>query len=833
MRSIKIILFSLFVLCALSVVLLQPVRAQNISSMNFSTINVDNLSDAQIRQFMMKAQQSGMSDDQIAQMALSKGMSPLQLQKLKARIAQLSASDSTRLQSAVGVTDTTQGTFTGGAKTSQESQGMISMENALNALRPKIFGEEIFNNPNMTFEPNLNIPTPPNYQLGPNDELIISIYGFSQADYHLTVSHEGTINIPLIGIVYVNGLTMSEATQRIKAKLSTVYSAIKTGNTSVQVSLGRIRSIHVTIMGEVTKPGTYTLPSLATLFNALYASGGPDQNGSFRDIEVIRNSRVVDTMDVYDFLMTGDQSHNIRLEDQDIIRIPVYKTRVQIMGQVKRPGIYEMLPGEPLQSLLTYAGGFSDSAYRATIKAVRLTSTEKEVIDVPKLDYTAFIPQNGDKYSVGTILDKFKNRVIIDGAVYRPGQYALTGGLTLSALIKDASGLREDAFLPRGYIIRQNPDLTTSAIQFDVAKIMEGEEPDITLQKEDVVHIYSIFDLRDQFAVTIQGAIRTPGTYRYADSMTLEDLIMRAGGFAQGASPMRIDVSRRVVDTTNAGTVSAHIAEVFQENVDKDLQLQASRFVLHPFDIVTIRMMPGYEVQRQVRVQGEVMYPGIYTLTSKDERISDIIKRAGGLTQLAYPQGASLKRVANLDSSGMARIKMLKFEQLQAALTGGDSGALKTLNNTIVHNDFVGIHLDQILKDPNSRYNLFLDSGDVLYIPRELQTVKVNGEVLFPVNTAYQSGRRLGYYISQAGGFSGDAKKGQVYVVYANGFVKSTHHFLFFRKFPEVNPGSEIFVPLKPPVKNFGVQQVIGIASGLTGMAMTVVAILSIFKIIP
>ncbi|TAN20696.1 MAG: capsule biosynthesis protein, partial [Chitinophagaceae bacterium] len=649
----------------------------------------------------------------------------------------------------------------------------------------------------------------------------------------LKVSNEGSVNIPYIGLVYVNGLTMDQAAARIKAKLSTVYSAIKTGKTSVQVSLGRIRSIRVTIMGEVTKPGTYTLPSLATLFNALYASGGPDQNGSFRDIEVIRNSKVIDTMDVYGFLMNGNQSHNIRLQDQDIIRIPVYKGRVQIMGQVKRPGIYEMLPDESLQNLITYAGGFSDSAYTASIKAVRLTSTEKEVSDIHSGDFAAFHPQNGDKYSVGSILDKYKNRVIIDGAVYRPGQYALTEGLTLSQLIKDASGLREDAFLPRGYIIRQNPDLTTSSVQFDVAKIMDGQATDIPLQKEDVVHIYSIFNLRDQYAVTIEGAVRTPGSYKYADSMTLEDLIMQAGGFAQGASAMRIDVSRRVVDSTNAGAVSAHIAEVFQENVDKDLQLRASRFVLHPFDIVTIRMMPGYEVQRQVTVQGEVMYPGIYTLTSKDERISDIIKRAGGLTQLAYPTGASLKRIANLDSSGMARMKMLKFEQLQAALTGGDSAALKTLNNTIVHNDFVGIHLDQILKDPDSRYNLFLDSGDILYIPRELQTVKVNGEVLFPVNTAYQAGRHLGYYISQAGGFSSDAKKGRVYVVYANGFVKSTHHFLFFRKFPDVSPGSEIFVPLKPPVKNFGASQVLGIASGLTGLSMTVVAILSIFKIIP
>lgn len=806
-------------------------QAQNINSMNFSTINVDNLSDQQIRQFMMQAQQSGMTDDQIAQLALSKGMSPVQLQKLKARIAQLSVSDSTRLQSVAGISDTTQGTFTGGLKTPGASDTLLNMEKALNALRPKIFGEELFNNPNMTFEPNLNIPTPPNYQLGPNDELVIDIYGYSQADYHLTVSNEGSVNIPYIGVVYVNGLTMEAATQKIKAKLSTVYSAIKTGKTSVQVSLGRIRSIKVTIMGEVTKPGTYTLPSLATVFNALYASGGPNQNGSFRDIEVIRNSKVVDTMDVYQFLMSGNQSNNIRLQDQDIIRIPVYQDRVQIMGQVKRPGIYEMKPDENLQNLITYAGGFSDSAYRATIKAVRLTSIEKEVMDISSANFGTFHPQNGDKYSVGSILDKYKNRVIIDGAVYRPGQYALTDGLTLSQLINDASGLREDAFLPRGYIVRQNPDLTTSTIQFDVAKIVDGQEVDITLQKEDVVHIYSIFDLRDKYAVVIEGSVRKPGTYKYADSMTLEDLIMQAGGLAEGAAPMRIDVSRRVVDTTNAGSASASTAEVFHEKVDKDLQLNASRFVLRPFDIVAVRELPGYEVQRQIMVKGEVMYPGLYTITKKDERISDLIQRAGGLTQLAYPQGASLQRVVNLDSSGMARMKMMKFAQLQTALTGGnDSTVLHQLKSTIVHNDFVGIHLDQILQDPNSKYNLFLDSGDVLYVPRKLQTVKINGEVLFPVNTTFVPGEHMKYYISQGGGFSNDARKGRIYVVYANGFVRSTHHFLFFRNYPEVKPGSEIFVPMKPVTKNITAAQILGIASGVSGLTLTVLAILNIFK---
>lgn len=828
MKSLRIILFSLFLFIFTGLVIL-PAYSQNIGSLG--TVNVDNLSDNQIRQFMIKAQQSGMSDDQIVQLAVSKGMSPSELQKLKARIAQISASDAANLKAQTGISDTTVGAFSGTASTpGLAPPNMSTMEKALADLEPHIFGEELFNNTNMTFEPNLNIPTPPNYQLGPGDELIVDIYGYSEADYHLTVSKEGSINIPLIGPVYVNGLKMEDASRRIKDKLASVYGAIKSGKTSVQVSIGKIRSIKVTIIGEATNPGTYTLPSLATLFNALYAAGGPNGKGSYRDIEVIRNSKVVDTLDVYDFLMTGDESHNIALQDQDIIRIPVYKDRVEILGHVKRPGIFQMKPGETLHDLLHYAGGFNGSAYTATITSVRLTPTEHEVVDIPKSQFATFIPQNGDKYSVGGILDKFKNRVIIDGAVYRPGTYQLTTGLTLSQLINHADGLREDAFLPRGYIVRQNTDLTTSTIQFDVASIMDGKESDITLQKEDVVHIYSIFDLRDQYSVKIDGEVRTPGTYNYSDSMSLEDLIMRAGGLTEAASPMRIDVSRRVVDTSNAMSPRAVISQVFEEKVDKNLQLQASHFTLQPFDIVEVRRLPGFEALKQVSIKGEVKYPGEYTITSKDERISDLIQRAGGLTQMAFPQGASLKRVVNLDSSGLARLKMEKFEQLQAALAGGDSSALKELNSTIVHNDFVGIHLNEILKDPSSRYNLFLENGDQLYIPRQLQTVKVNGEVLFPVNTAFVEGKHMRYYISQGGGFSNDAKKDKVYVVYANGFVRSTHKFLFFKNYPPVTPGSEVFVPLKPPIHRMTSQQVISITSGITGLTLALLTIFNLLK---
>lgn len=826
----KYSLFCFFALVA-SLCCVIPGHAQNISQMNFSTVHVDDLSDAQIRQFMAQVHQTGMSDAQIDQVALAKGLSPAELQKLKARVARLRLTDSTRINQATfspsDSLDTIPSNFTFGASDTL-SEKYTRMENALDALRPKVFGEELFRNPHMTFEPNLNLPTPPGYVIGPGDQIDISIYGYSQADYQLPVSKEGSVNIPYVGLVAINGLTMEAATQRIKSKLAGVYSGINSGKTSVQVSLANVRGIRVTIMGEATQPGTYTLPSLATVFNALYAAGGPGDNGSYRDIQLIRNGKVIQDLDIYGFLMTGDMGGDARLESGDVIRIPPYQDRVQLLGQVKRPGIYEMKAGENIQNLLDYAGGFSDSAYTAMIHAVRLNGKEKTVSDIPASDFASFHPQIGDKYFVSSVIDKFTNRVIIDGAVYRPGQYELSQGLTLTGLVKKADGLREDAFLPRGYIVRQNPDLTTSSIQFDVAKVLQGQESDIPLQKEDVVHIYSIFDLRDQYSVSINGSVREPGDYPYSDSMSLEDLIMQAGGFAEGASPRRIEVSRRFVDTANAGSTTAHIAQVFEENVDQDLKLHASHFALHPYDIISVHDLPGFEVQKQVKVEGEVLYPGTYTLTQKDETIADLVKRAGGLTGLAYPQGASLKRALSLDSSSQARLKMQQFKKLQGTVLG-DTAALKDLNSLVVQNNFVGIHLDQILKEPGSKADLFLQDGDVLYIPRKLQTVKVSGEVLYPVITPFQNGRNLGYYISQAGGFSMDAKKGRVYVVYANGFVKSTRHFLFFKNYPSLEPGAEVFVPLKPQNK-MSAQQILGITSGASALALAIVAILNILK---
>lgn len=813
-------------LCLMNLVQPGIARSQGLNSGNLSSVQVGNLSDSQVRQLMAAQQQHGLNNAQLDQLAQSRGVSPDQLQQLHARMEELKQKDAEAMSSrGLGAKDSASSSiayWNGDTSIQAES-------NASAANLPKIFGQSLFRNPHLTFEPDLSIPTPVNYQLGPGDELVIDVYGYSEADFRPLVSKEGSINIPNIGIIYVNGLTIEQAAAKIKAKLATIYSGIKNGTTSVVVNVGRIRSIKVTIMGEVQVPGTYTLPSLATVFNALYSSGGPTDNGSLRTIEVFRNNKLIDSLDVYEFLMHGDQTHNIRLMDQDIIRVPVYIKHIELEGQVKRPGIYELKSNETLQNLLTYAGGFTDSAYKDLIHVVRLTTKEKQIQDVSYQEFSTFIPQSGDVDHVSTILDKFSNRVSIEGAVYRPGSYQLTDGMSLKNLINKAEGLREDAFLSHGYIVRQNRDLTTSVVQFNVASILDGNQADILLKKEDIVHIYSIFDLRDQYTVSIAGDVRDGGKYKYSDSMTLEDLIMRAGGLSQGASHDRIEVSRRFNDSSHAGTYKAQIAHVFSEAVDEDLKSKASSFVLKPYDIVAVRQEPGFTTQKQVRIEGEVKYPGIYTLTYKNERISDLIKRAGGLTQLAYAQGASLMRPTNKAAEinpELENKKKLKLGRLQASIM--DTSYNSTLSQPELHNDFVGIHLDKILKHPDSKTDIFMEDGDVLNIPSQLQTVTVSGEVLYPVNATYISGKRLKYYISQGGGFSEQAKKGRVYVLYANGFVRSTRHILFVKHYPNVRPGAEIFVPQKRQGKKVSASEIIGLSSGVASIVTLVLAMIKV-----
>jgi len=809
--------------------IIQPIAAQ---TTNFSNVNVDQLSDAQIKQFIQQVEAQGLTDAQLEQVAQARGMSATEVSKLRARVDKIKQAGST------GNSNNTNKTTNQDASDSGTRQLSFDTDTVpVNARGPvsRIFGAELFRNSGITFEPNLRIATPLNYQLGPDDELLIDIFGYSEANYRLKVSPEGTINIPYVGVISVAGQTIEQAGQRIRSRLATVYPNMKGGNTKVNISLGNIRSIKVTLLGEVTRPGTYTLPSVGTVFNALYSSGGPSENGSFREIEVIRNNRVIAKLDVYEFLLRGFQRNNIRLQDQDIIRIPTYKKRVEFSGEVKRPAIFEATGNETLQDVIDFAGGFTNEAYTARIKVIQNTAKERRITDVFAAAFSTYVPQNGDKYFAEPILDRFENRVSIEGAVFRPGAYQLEQGLTLSQLIKKAEGITEDAFLPRGYITRLKADNSPELISFDLSKILSGSAADIVLQREDQITISSIFDLREEYKISIGGEVRTPGTVDYAENMTLEDLIVLAGGFKEGASAKRIEISRRVKNSV-AGAANSNIAEVYQVDVDQDLQLQGPAFILQPFDIVSVRNAAGYEVQRQVLVEGEILYPGTYTISRKDERVSDLIKRAGGLTDLAYLSGASLKRTdASQKGSGKNRIntdeedqkKVLKLQRLQN--TAKDSVDIQE-QQTILRNDFVGIDLERILNKPGSKFDLILEEGDVLRVPKQLQTVKVSGEVLYPTTSVYNSGKGFRQFISDAGGFSDHSLKKRAYIIYANGSVKSTRKVFFFNNYPMVKPGAEIFVPKKAEQKKLSASEIVGLTSGIASMGAIILGIINLSK---
>lgn len=831
-----------FVLVILALCFYLPAFAQNVQ--NLSTVRIDELSDNQIRQFIREVEAQGLTDAQLEQVALAKGMSSSEVSKLRERVNKIKQQDGGQ---------SSQNKKNGNSVNSQQAQmesnrsrqlnfsqdstniSIKDTESLLESLRPKVFGEDLFRNSKISFEPNLRLATPSNYQIGPDDQILIDIYGYSEVSYQLKVSPEGTINIPYVGVVQLSGLTMSEATGRIRSKLTAIYPNIRTGSTKVSISLGNIRSIKVTLLGEVIRPGTYTLTSLATVFNALYSSGGPSQNGSFRAIEVIRNNKVIGKVDIYDFLLRGYQRNNIRLQDQDVIRIPTYNKRVQFSGEVKRPYIFEALDGESLQNIIDFAGGFTTEAYSARIKVIQTTSKERRITDVFSENFSAYSPNNGDKYFAEPVLERYENRVSIGGAVFRPGQYQLEPGLTLSKLIRKAEGIKEDAFLPRGYINRLRADNSPELLSFDLGAVLRGAAADIQLQREDSVMISSIFDLREEYTVSVEGAVRDTGVYKYSENMSLEDLVIMAGGFMEGATPRRIEISRRVKDS-EVGAANSRTAEVFQVDVDQNLRIQGPRFTLQPFDIVVVRNAAGYEVQRKVRIEGEVLYPGTYTITRKDERISDLVERAGGLTDLAYTIGASLKRTKEadqksgrdqIDSSAEEKLRLMRFQKLQ----GSTKDSIQFVKETaILENDYVGINLERILDKPASKHDLTLQEGDILRIPRQLQTVKVSGEVLYPTTSIYISTKGFKQYVSDAGGFSDRSIKKRSYIIYANGSVRSTKKLFLFNNYPVVRPGAEIFVPKKAERNKLSAGELVGITSGIASLGAIIIGILNVTR---
>lgn len=807
--------------------------AQQLSQQDLSKINVDALSDKEISYYYSRLQQAGVSIDQAASVAAARGMSSEQIEKLKQRVSQLSNGISTTKGSA------SQNSSAKNSVTGFDSSSIFESRADNSTLAPfvdelfdsRVFGSEIFRSSSLSFEPNLRIATPSNYVLGPDDELVIYVYGYSEENYKLRINPEGNIYIPNAGPVFVSGLTVDDAAARIRAKLaSTIYKAIGSGATRVQVNLGSIRSIRVTIIGQAKKPGTYTLSSLSTAFNALYLCGGPSFNGSYRNIELVRNNKSIRVIDLYNFLLKGSLGDNVRLMDDDVIRIPYYQNRATFDGEVKRPGIFELQPGDNLQKILDAAGGFSDSAYRNSVKITRVSGVDRQVLIVEKSQFPVYVLDGGDLITVGKIIDRYSNRVRIKGAVMRPGDYELKEGFTLKKLIESANGLREDAYLKRGIITRLKNDLTKETVSFDVGEIMNGNAQDIVLKREDSVQISSVSDLREDFTVSIQGAVKAPQSYKFKDSTTIKDLIFEAGGFSVSATAKRIEIARRVTDGDSSKNFT-QIAKIIQLDADKELSMDDGNYFLKPFDVVIVRTNPGYFTQKTVTIAGEVMYPGPYIINSVDEKLSSIIDRTGGFKNTADPAGASLRRYNRIDDASL--IKTATVAKLASVSNTGDTAAVDSLaKEAIKPFDLIGINLEEVMSSPGITTDLILEDGDFIFIPKKNAAVKVRGEVLFPTQFAFQEEKNMKYYINKAGGYSNTAMRRKSFVLSPNGSARKVSKFLFIKSYPKIYAGDEIYVP---PHADAGTGKIstaekVGLISAVVSMGAVVVALINSLK---
>lgn len=690
------------------------------------------------------------------------------------------------------------------------------------AQENQVFGRNIFNTRNLTFEPSVNLATPPNYRLGPGDEVIIDIWGTSQNTIRQQISPDGTINIEKIGPVSLSGMTVSEANEYLKRVLGKTYSGLDAldGTLEIRLTLGNARTIQINVMGEVIQPGTYALSSFSTVFHALYRAGGVNEIGSLRNVQVTRNGKTVAKVDVYDFIMKGKTQDDIRLQEGDVIIVPAYEALVQISGNVKRPMKFEMKKNETLATLINYAGGFSADAYTRSLRVVRQNGEEYEINTVKEIDYSAYPMRNGDVVTAEAILNRFTNKLEVRGAVYRPGIYQLNGEInTVRALVNEAKGLMGDAFTNRAVLQREREDLTTEIISVDVRSIMAGTSPDIPLQKNDILYIPSIHDLEDRGDVAIFGEVAKPDSYSYSDNMTLEDLIIRAGGLRESASTVRVDVSRRIKDPKSTHSTDS-IGQMFTFALKDGFVIDGEQgFTLQPYDQVFVRRSPGYQAQQNVQVTGEVIFGGTYAMTTTEERLSDLVKKAGGATPKAYLRGAKLIRVANDEEKKRMRdvINLMNRQFGEAMMDSLGIRVEDTLS--------VGIDLEKAMAQPGSEYDLVLREGDVLSVPKLNNTVKVNGAVMMPNTVGYLSDKNANYYLDQAGGYALNAKKSKKFVIYMNGQVARIKG----RSKDKIEPGCEIIVPSKKN-KRVNVGEILGYASSFGSLATMFATISNLIK---
>lgn len=697
-------------------------------------------------------------------------------------------------------------------------------------LEDIVFGREIFSEKNLTFEPVLNIPTPVNYRLSAGDEVLIHVWGDSELNLKLTISPDGTIIIPDIGPVALSGLTIEAAEQRIRQELGRIMATIdgREPNTFVSVSLGQIRSIKVNIVGEAVVPGTYTLTSLATLFNALYAAGGVNNIGSLRSIKVYRNSKEIANLDVYNYLLHGEYNTNIRLEDNDMIIIGPYEQLVVAKGKIKRNRIFELKKGETLSQLLDMAGGFTGDAYTRDVTVKRKSGTRYQIATVTEEQFPTFTFHDGDSLLVDSVIPFYENRLTISGAIWRPGEYELSPSVhTVKQLIQQAAGLKGDEFTGRAQITRLNPDFTHSVIAINIQDILNGTSPDIELQNEDQLYIPSLFDLREPYTIKIGGAVNQPDTVLpYRKNMTIEDAIVLAGGLQEAAATVNVEVARRIKNPQSSQSTE-QIAKVFKFTLKDGLEITSgdTLFTLDPFDEVYVRFSPEYQKQQVVKVNGEIMFAGSYALPHKNTRLSDLIKESGGITPGAYVKGASLKR--KLSDDEIRQVETL----LQLSNSNKQSKDSIALSMADIHDYPVGIDLEKALSHPGCTEDLVLQDGDILHIPQLQSTVKISGAVTYPNSITYNKGMSVRDCLSQAGGYNDLSRKYPI-VIYMNGQVATTRRTgIFFKRYPKVEPGCEIVVPSKSQ-RNRGasLSEIMSISSSATSMAAMVTSIINMIK---
>ena len=821
------------------------------------------MTDDQLMQFVIKEHNAGTSQQQIVTKLMQRGVDIQQIRRVKAKyerqikqsglgnVADKAVGDAeTRMRQNNGKTkdsNTPEITTSKDAGTSyhiqdittwqqtydENSEDFIRMQAELGGLLPtdsiewlnqllkekeldqkKVFGRDIFNNKELTFEPNMNIATPQNYKLGPGDAVFIDIYGASQKTIEGTISPDGEITIDGFGPVHVSGLTVAQANSKLRSTLGARYSS-----SQIKLTVGQTKTIMVNVMGEVKVPGTYTLSAFATVFHALYMAGGTNELGTLRSIKVYRNNKLVTVVDIYDYILNGKLTGNIRLADNDVIVVGPYDCLVNITGKVKRPMYYEMKRNESLSTLLKYSGGFAGDAYTKSVRVVRKTGQQRSVFNIEEFDMASFHVSDGDSVSVDSILPRYENTVELKGAVFRPGLYQLGNNInSVRSLIEHAEGITEEAFTNRAVMHRMKADRTLEVVSVDLAGILNGTSADIPLKENDVLFVPTKQDAMVDRTITIHGEVHYPGIYKYADNETIEDFILQAGGLRESASMVKVDVARRVSDP-KATVNDSIIARTYSFAIKDGFVIDGTPgFTLMPFDEVYVRKSPGYSAQQNIKVEGQAMFPGTYTLSMKNERLSDILKKAGGVTDLAYTPGARLERRITPDE----KLRMQTITNMLNSQSGNDSLDIKKLD--LGNTYYVGIELDKAIAEPGGDADIVLREGDRLIIPEYNGTVKISGDVMYPNTVAYEKGKRASYYIDQAGGWGDRAKKSNTYIIYMNGTVAKVGHNA------KIMPGCEIVVPSKPKKDARTLAQILTIGTSVASLATMIATIANIVK---